>query len=136
MGVKKVEEAIETLSQLSDENFSLFKYCSMASAEVEDLTLQLTCVRKEFERSKNNKRHCPHKRKALQLKQKQSHIIQKTKNCKKRTLRSQETIRQFKTAIKSMFRAINCTIPQESQYLGEAFFDSNIIQCIAIIEKV
>ena len=135
-GVTCIDEVVRILSESTNKTFSLFQYCSDINADIEELEIKLEGIREQIELEKRNQRHTPHKRKIDFLQEQKSALLEKTTRCRTRIVQSRKAIDQMKTAIKSMFDTVGCEVMEGKEIFANGFSNSNVLQCIGLIEQV
>jgi len=134
-GFASVDEIINQLSEAQNKNFSLFNYCSDATAEIEGLEMKLTETRADMEQYKNRIKNSPKKKAERLLIEKRKKFEASNQKYQKQIHQLDRTLIQFKEAISRIFASSGCAVPQENGLLENHITDTNIIQYLAIIEQ-
>ena len=135
-GFVSIDEITSQLSEVQARNFSLFNYCSDATAEIESLETKLAETREEMEQHKSIIKNSPRKKTEHLLNEKKKKIEAKNEKYEKQVQQLDRTLIQFKDAILRIFINIGCAVPREDELLGNHITDANIIQYLAIVEQV
>merc|ERR1712203_33302 len=137
-GICDIDELVQNFLLAEDTNFSLFKYNTELSADIEKLEQQITDYKEEHVAlsGTSNRKEDTEKAKILEtLEEKWNDIDKKAVQYEVKHQESQQTLSHVRTGIESIFRRIGCTQEELPCGCGTGISESNMMQYMAVIEQ-
>merc|ERR1712050_391340 len=137
-GICDIDELVQNFLLAEDTNFSLFKYNTELSADIEKLEQQIADYKEEhlFLSGTSNRKEDTEKAKILEtLEEKWNDIDKKAVQYEVKHQESQQTLSHVRSGIESIFRRIGCTPEELPCGCGSGISESNMMQYMAVIEQ-
>jgi len=137
-GICDIDELVTNFCHAEDSNFSLFKYNTELSAEIEKLEQHITEYREEYVTlsGNGNRKEDTEKVKILEtLEEKWNDIDRKAIHYEVKHQESQQTLAHVRENIKSIFKRLNCSQDSLPSGCGGGVSEANMMQYFAVIEK-
>mmetsp|Transcript_34873 Transcript_34873/g.76088 ORF Transcript_34873/g.76088 Transcript_34873/m.76088 type:complete len:546 (-) Transcript_34873:185-1822(-) len=136
-GICDIDELVQNFINSEDQNFSLFKYNNLLSADIEKLEQQIAEYKEEHVAlsGSGSRKEDTEKVKLLEtLAEKWEDIDRKAIHYEIKYQESQQTLTHIRTGIESIFRRMGCTQDDLPSGCGNGISESNMMQYLAVIE--
>jgi len=137
-GICDIDELVQNFLLAEDTNFSLFKYNTELSADIEKLEQQIAEYKEEHITlsGTSNRKEDTEKAKILEtLEEKWNDIDKKAVQYEVKHQESQQTLGHVRAGIESIFRRVGCTAEDLPSGCGTGISESNMMQYMAVIEQ-
>lgn len=136
-GICDIDELVQTFVNGEDQNFGLFKYNNLLSADIEKLEQQITDYNEEYVllSGTSNRKEDTERLKVLEsLEERWTDIERKADSYDIKYQEAQQTLTHVRDQINAIFVKLQCTVEELPSGCGTGISESNMKYYIALIE--
>merc|ERR1712048_490866 len=137
-GICDIDELVQTFSNGEDQNYGLFKYNNLLSADIEKLEQQIADYKEEYTTlsGSSNRKEDTERLKVLEsLEEKWTDIERKADSFDIKYQEAQQTLTHVRDQIHSIFIKLQCQAEELPSGCGTGISESNMMAFLAVIES-
>eukprot|EP00933_Yihiella_yeosuensis_P070963 TRINITY_DN79135_c0_g1_i1.p1 TRINITY_DN79135_c0_g1~~TRINITY_DN79135_c0_g1_i1.p1 ORF type:complete len:537 (+),score=172.28 TRINITY_DN79135_c0_g1_i1:91-1701(+) len=137
-GISDIDELVQNFINVEDNNFSLFNYNNLLSADIEKLELSIAAYREEHITlsGQSSRKEDTEKVKILEnLEEQWNELDRKAVHYEVRYQESQQTLSHIRSCVESIFRRMGCSDEDLPAGSGRGISESNMLLYLGVVES-